>query len=163
MSSSRAFWCRERISRPFCAISSLRTRRKWELWIACSRNIGIRNRRSIIFFIFRMENNFFTGEPPCPLKAADGIVLLFLLRGFFKWVFGTFVTTKYNSPISQNQVVLCQNLVQVEMRNFSQIQPASSSALMCALLYTRSNSSGDIKSQWLWIVELLFLSKWEKS
>ena len=151
MSSSRAFWCRERISRPFCAISSLRTRRKWELWIACSRNIGIRNRRSIIFFIFRMENNFFTGEPPCPLKAADGIVLLFLLRGFFKWVFGTFVTTKYNSPISQNQVVLCQNLVQVEMRNFSQIQPASSSALMCALLYTRSNSSGDIKSQWLWI------------
>jgi hypothetical protein len=58
--------------------------KKWELWIACSRNIGIRNRRSIIFFIFRMENNFFTGEPPCPLKAADGIVLLFLLRGFFK-------------------------------------------------------------------------------
>ena len=46
-----------------------------------------------------------------------------------------------------DMVVLCQDLVQVKMRNFSQIQPASSSALMCALLYTRSNSSGDIKSQ----------------
>ena len=44
-------------------------------------------------------------------------------------------------------LVLCQDLVQVKMRNFSQIQPASSSVLMCALLYTRSNSSGDIKSQ----------------
>ena len=48
---------------------------------------------------------------------------------------------------STEVLVLCQDLVQVKMRNFSQIQPARSSALMCALLYTRSNSSGDIKSQ----------------
>lgn len=50
-----------------------------------------------------MENNFFTGKPPCPLRAADGIVLLFLLPGFFRWIFGFSVTTKYNSLISQNQ------------------------------------------------------------
>ena len=47
--------------------------------------------------------------------------------------------------IGMDELVLCQDLVQVKMRNFSQIQPASSSALACALLYTRSNSSGDIK------------------
>ena len=34
-----------------------------------------------------------------------------------------------------DMVVLCQDLVQVKMRNFSQIQPASSSALVCAVLY----------------------------
>ena len=50
-------------------------------------------------------------------------------------------------PRTNFLMVLCQDLVQVKMRNFSQIQPASSSALMCAPLYTRSNSSGDIKSQ----------------
>ena len=49
--------------------------------------------------------------------------------------------------IGMDELVLCQDLVQVKMRNFSQIQPTSSSALMCALIYTRSNSSGDIKSQ----------------
>ena len=50
-------------------------------------------------------------------------------------------------PRTNFLMVLCQDLVQVKMRNFSQIQPASSSALVCALLYTCSNSSGDIKSQ----------------
>ena len=34
-----------------------------------------------------------------------------------------------------DMVVLCQDLVQVKMRNFSQIQPARSSALVCAVLY----------------------------
>ena len=48
---------------------------------------------------------------------------------------------------SAEVLVLYQDLVQVKMRNFSQIQPASSSDLACAFLYTRSNSSGDIKSQ----------------
>ena len=62
------------------------------------------------------------------------------------------LTTCRKSPVEAglflvDMVVLCQDLVQVKMRNFSQIQPANSSALMCALLYTRSNSSGDIKSQ----------------
>ena len=50
-------------------------------------------------------------------------------------------------PRTNFLMVLCQDLVQVKMRNFSQIQPACNSALVCALLYTRSNSSGDIKSQ----------------
>ena len=37
--------------------------------------------------------------------------------------------------IGMDELVLCQDLVQVKMRNFSQIQPASSSALVCAVLY----------------------------
>ena len=43
--------------------------------------------------------------------------------------------------IGMDELVLCQDLVQVKMRNFSQIQPASSSALVCAVLYV-----GDIRT-----------------
>ena len=41
-------------------------------------------------------------------------------------------------------VVLCQDLVQVKRRNFSPFYPARSSASVCVLSYTRSNSFGDI-------------------
>ena len=76
-----------------------------------------------------------------------GFRLIFQVGSHAFLRFSTFFPVVGNAEV----LALCQDLVQVKMRNFFQIQPARSSALVCALLYTRSNSSGDIKSQWLWI------------